>query len=513
MISPQFAHLLAFALHHAGPGLAKTGATPKLKAARLAIYGFVLFPSIALAIDFGKLDLYSALNQNFNAEISTILGSEENPTAIKVKLASQSQYLQKNLSWNENLKKLSIKNNDSKLIISSLKPINTPQLTLLLEIKTAKSLEYLQYNLQLKPAPITSEDQAGENKIKNTDFGPIRNTDTLWSIAAKLAKEQNVATDKMLTALRRVNENAFYNGNADNLKSGIYLHIPDLENPVKAGKTNTVVIDSFNKTTIETPTPISQPVIHPLAAEPVKEESKFIDEQPEQEIKTRLQNLEQKLAILEKSVLSQQPPLPAVASSFASNATKLQDSPIATPNTHSFPSLQLLAMLSSSFGAGIFSVLGWQYWQKLRLRPLAPTQQMKVTKSKPLVQAKTPVTSPALKKPQPDNERATSSQQYADIEFDPAETQSLAEIEAYNGLARLRRQNELLANLDRTTSSGNQQAKAQPITEANSKLGNEDKVEKFLFDFDFSAQMGTDTDSTDDFQSEMLKAKKQQKGK
>ena len=67
---------------------------------------------------------------------------------------------------------------------------------------------------------------------KSSVYGPVKNTDTTWSIAnsiRKLYPAQGISTRKVMQALYRKNPRAFVNGQLDNLLAGSRLAIPSLD--------------------------------------------------------------------------------------------------------------------------------------------------------------------------------------------------------------------------------------------------------------------------------------------
>lgn len=67
---------------------------------------------------------------------------------------------------------------------------------------------------------------------KDSTYGPVKNTDTTWSIAnsiRKLYPGHNFSNRKVMQALYRKNPRAFVNGQLDNLLAGSRLAIPSLD--------------------------------------------------------------------------------------------------------------------------------------------------------------------------------------------------------------------------------------------------------------------------------------------
>ncbi|RUO43810.1 hypothetical protein CWE15_01010 [Aliidiomarina taiwanensis] len=60
-------------------------------------------------------------------------------------------------------------------------------------------------------------------------YGPIKATDTLWSIANRHRPHSSVTVPQMMAAIVQANPDAFPNGNANEMLTGFYLRIPSLE--------------------------------------------------------------------------------------------------------------------------------------------------------------------------------------------------------------------------------------------------------------------------------------------
>lgn len=99
---------------------------------------------------------------------------------------------------------------------------------------------------------------------KSSVYGPVKKTDTAWSIAnniRKLYPAQGISTRKVMQALYRKNPRAFVNGQLDNLLAGSRLAIPSL-NEIKAttntrttAKATVDVVQAKKKESIPTETP------------------------------------------------------------------------------------------------------------------------------------------------------------------------------------------------------------------------------------------------------------------
>ncbi len=80
-----------------------------------------------------------------------------------------------------------------------------------------------------RPAPIP--ERATLSPVMSRDgvlsYGPVRPNDTLWVIANRMRPDDSVTVNQMMLALVRDNPQAFYNGNVNQLKAGYVLRIED----------------------------------------------------------------------------------------------------------------------------------------------------------------------------------------------------------------------------------------------------------------------------------------------
>lgn len=100
-------------------------------------------------------------------------------------------------------------------------------------------------------------------------YGPVRKTDTLWSIAnavRKLHPRANISTNRVMQAFFRKNRQSFMNTSYGSLYAGSYLTIPSLDEIIAAAKP--AVAESAKPAS--TPVPAQQSVASTPAAESAK---------------------------------------------------------------------------------------------------------------------------------------------------------------------------------------------------------------------------------------------------
>lgn len=74
------------------------------------------------------------------------------------------------------------------------------------------------------PAPAPAASQPG-----NDQYGPVKDGQTLWSVADRLRQDNSITVNQMMLALQRANPGAFIDENVNRLKSGAVLRIPGRE--------------------------------------------------------------------------------------------------------------------------------------------------------------------------------------------------------------------------------------------------------------------------------------------
>lgn len=230
----------------------------------------LLAPASAQPLGIGDIELHSALNQNLNAVIKLSLAAGENPSDISVRLAPVEKFDQAGVPWNYFLSKIKLEpvvqaNGNVIVKITSREALTEPFLDFLLEVSWPQGSQIREYTLLIDPpadyhAPVVPSAESGGVRVEaledydrpvrksrssskrrqsrsdagitpqtptSGEYGPVRNQDTLWSIAEQLGAERNVPTRQMLNALYQANPDAFNNGNMDLLKAGVTLKIPE----------------------------------------------------------------------------------------------------------------------------------------------------------------------------------------------------------------------------------------------------------------------------------------------
>lgn len=362
----------------------------------------LLTPSVGLPISVGDIHLNSALNQTVNAEFKLNLAEGENPSDISVRLATPEKFEQAGIAWNQFVSNLQIQttsqdNQSISIKVSSKEPLTTPSLNFVVEISSPQGTQFKPFSAQtiavINPTqptlPVITETTseavkpvkkvAGFNpeslNADGTEYGPIKASDTLWSIAAHFAKQRGLTTKQMLTALQKSNPDAFNNGSIDSMKPGAVLQIPSTETaeaqeskptqpsapPIKnkalelAAPTETSISDkaevgSQAKSDASQQPTNNQPAV--IANSATAGNNEFLA------LQTKIATLEQQLSMMQKLLALKDQQLAILQ---AANKNQFAQ---ANPATSKPKSAQPSSWLITSLGLGLLTGLSWLLWRK-----------------------------------------------------------------------------------------------------------------------------------------------------
>jgi pilus assembly protein FimV len=216
------------------------------------------------AFGLGKLDLHSALNEPFKAEIAVTALQGEEAETLQVKLASNKEFEKAGLERNFILMGLEFNvvqdNGITYVSVSSDLPIKEPLLDFLIIATTGEGKLIREYTVLLDPpkhvfakpskqattqtktktvektkpvkkAQTTSYNygQTTQSTYNSNTYGPVANRDTLWDIALKTRPDRSLSVNQMMVALLDANPDAFHRNNINGLKAGVTLDVPSLE--------------------------------------------------------------------------------------------------------------------------------------------------------------------------------------------------------------------------------------------------------------------------------------------
>jgi pilus assembly protein FimV len=264
----------------------------------------------AHALGLGKIELSSALNEPFKAEIPVNAVSGDEAESLQVRLASNDEFERAGLVKNAAVIQLKFqvteKAGKTVIVVSSKNPVKEPLLDFLLLAKTSNGQLIREYTVLLDPPkhvfkesrrttkivsspsisqprqvisqsrPASTKDNAQYNapSLAGTDrYGKTTRTDTLWDIALKTRPSRDVSVHQMMLALVKQNKNAFIKQNINGLKSGYTLAIPSANEIAQLTKQQAVTtvqqqnVDWKNRNNVQ-PVPATSNAIAETTQEP-----------------------------------------------------------------------------------------------------------------------------------------------------------------------------------------------------------------------------------------------------
>jgi pilus assembly protein FimV len=354
----------------------------------------LLTPSLGLAFSVGEIHLNSALNQTVNAEFKLNLAEGENASDISVRLATAEKFEQAGIAWNPLLSGLQFQttnqNNGSVTVkVSSKEPLTSAALSLLVEVSSPQGTQLKAFTAQIAPVVNQTQSDAPSETVKpakkaagfnpeslnatGSEYGPIKASDTLWSIAAHLGKERGLSTKQMLTALQKANPDAFNNGSIDSMKPDAMLQIPSAESatalavkpvPTEAApviKNKALELAAPTETTVTDTTEVgSQAKSEPtnnntplaIASSPTTGNNDFLA------LQTKITALEQQLSMMQQLLALKDQQL-----AILQNANKNQFAQ-ANPPQPKTELEQPSSWLIASLGLNLLVGLAWLLWRK-----------------------------------------------------------------------------------------------------------------------------------------------------
>jgi len=219
----------------------------------------LLTPFASHAFGLGKLDLQSALNEPFKAEIAVTTLRPGEADSLQVKLASTTEFDKAGLERSHILSQLQFEvvqiNGVTHITVQSDYAVKEPLLDFLIIATTGQGRLIREYTVLLDPpksirtqpqakkaviakktatkvksVPKATEYQPDEAEVYSaTKYGPTDKTDTLWNIAIKTRPEKSLSVNQMMMALLKHNPTAFHRNNINGLKAGHTLDIPSLD--------------------------------------------------------------------------------------------------------------------------------------------------------------------------------------------------------------------------------------------------------------------------------------------
>ena len=220
----------------------------------LAVYLVFSYSSAAYALDLGKIEPRSYLNQPFRAKIKLLSTNGVNILGLRVRVASAEVFRRVKIERSEYMDSViftpTFENGKPVILISSNKLMNHPFLNFLIEVNWLDRQLLKEYMVLLNPPILDQSTMAMTNNraikenivlhrpIKKLAFSDkvisnrsqtekyrVIKGDTLYKIAKKLHRK-GVHTEQMAMAIFRMNPTAFKKRNMNKLKIGSLLHRP-----------------------------------------------------------------------------------------------------------------------------------------------------------------------------------------------------------------------------------------------------------------------------------------------
>ena len=214
-----------------------------------------LTPLTSQAFGLGKLELMSALNEPFKAEIDITALRPEEKDNLQVKMASSEEFEKAGLDRSMLLSQLQFdivsRQDGTKILVTSKQAIKEPFLDFLLTATAGSGRLLREYTVLLDPpAYVMAETRSATTQAAPAPQAPVETTtssttryqyadtaydgsaysvkrnDTLWNVALKTRPSDAISVHQMMMALLEKNPAAFTKRNVNGLKAGVTLQIP-----------------------------------------------------------------------------------------------------------------------------------------------------------------------------------------------------------------------------------------------------------------------------------------------
>lgn len=208
----------------------------------MAILG-LFSPTQLFAFGLGPLQLDSALNQPFEAEIEVVSLRESEKGNLQVRLASQADFERAGLDRSFLLTQFEfevIERAEGAVVrVTTSVPIKEPFLDFLLSASAGEGRLIRAYTVLLDPptegyqrrSESSNRLQTQSNRQSATAYAQsgyqVQRNDTLWNIARKVTPSNAVTLQQMMVALYQENPQAFQQNNMNSLRADAQLTVPD----------------------------------------------------------------------------------------------------------------------------------------------------------------------------------------------------------------------------------------------------------------------------------------------
>ena len=220
------------------------------------------------ALGLGEINMQSALNQPMQAVINLTSSAGTPIETIKVSLASLEAHQRAGLTKAAVLANFKFtveqaQSGNAVVRVTSTDPVREPYLEFLLQLDWPNGRLLRQYTVLIdppvtmpatpavppapvaqaatrpatpapvrQPRPPVARPSAAPATVTvapaaTDEYGPIRRSETLWSIAERVRPDNGITMHQMMLALLRANPEAFLNGNMNQLRAGSTLKVPE----------------------------------------------------------------------------------------------------------------------------------------------------------------------------------------------------------------------------------------------------------------------------------------------
>ena len=223
--------------------------------AMCAVCMLVFAPRLASAFELGVIETRSALHEPLDARIPLRGVRNGDLEGLKVSLGSPAQFELAGVARLEHLDRLEFTVVDRSggagfIHVRTDEPIIEPSLTFLVDVDWPRGGAVRGYELRLASAAssagarrglpaappaeapgtgASASTPASPPASSGAEYGPVRASETLWSIATRLRPDDSVSVQRMMLAILETNPEAFVIPNVNALSAGAILRIPTRE--------------------------------------------------------------------------------------------------------------------------------------------------------------------------------------------------------------------------------------------------------------------------------------------
>lgn len=196
----------------------------------------LLAPVAAGAVNMGDMEIRSALEQNFEAEIPLTLEPGESLKGLRAGLGSAKAFAQAKIPRPGYLADFHVELADKTgrpiIRITSAQAVKETYLTLLVQLDGPKGNVLRKFNVLLDPPSprrsaviaTATAPQTAATTVRR--YGPVKRGESLWTIARRVSREQGFPMAQALAALHDANPQAFVKGRRQSIKVGAVLNVP-----------------------------------------------------------------------------------------------------------------------------------------------------------------------------------------------------------------------------------------------------------------------------------------------